>query len=465
MRAAKAAILGVGLVAIATSGVVATHDDYYHHVEPTYWQGFKNAMSDMNPFTSNLGHDWADTQHRVENIYHDTQRNAQRQVAELKEDTFKDNKELQQKIADIYLQAAQDAENRIERLKRPLFGALFPSGARDEHDDESSSWWPGSSTHRDTGAHVQDETRHMYDRAKDYVRDTKDYVRDTASNIRDTARDTATGVKKRLAPHEKAGLLETATKKMSESYRSAVDKAKDMAAKAPSVAGETLKDAKRRAMETYEEHYGRGHHEARTTFQNLREKLGYGLSKAGGVASGAAYKTWHLMLHMFLGAFWLTVGAVAYGGIKWWIEKQTFKKQLAAPIQGPVVLSKVFTVFGTEDTQRKFQEYWNNAAAQFFSRQPGLRKFSLQRGIDVGSATWGHLSEWNSIEDLRRALAQPELTELKKRMPGGVMSKRGISQVISTGKGGAGTTGGAPQEGDVVRGEGLRNRGPGTTSQ
>lgn len=72
---------------------------------------------------------------------------------------------------------------------------------------------------------------------------------------------------------------------------------------------------------------------------------------------------------MFLGAFWLTVGAVAYGGIKWWIEKQTFKKQLSAPIQGPVVLSKVFTVFGTEDTQRKFQEYWNGAASQFFSRQ------------------------------------------------------------------------------------------------
>ncbi len=46
------------------------------------------------------------------------------------------------------------------------------------------------------------------------------------------------------------------------------------------------------------------------------------------------------------------------------------------------------------------------------------------------------------------------------------MSKRGISQVISTGKGGAGTgSTGAPQEGDVVRGEGLRNRGPGTTSQ
>lgn len=60
---------------------------------------------------------------------------------------------------------------------------------------------------------------------------------------------------------------------------------------------------------------------------------------------------------------------------------------------------------------------------------------------------------------------QPELAELKKRMPSGVMTKRGISQVISTGKGGVGTTGGAPQEGDVVRGEGLRNRGPGTSQQ
>lgn len=429
----------LAILVIAAIGVVATRDEYYHHVEPSYWQGFKNALSDMNPFSSNLGHDWSDTQHRVENIYHETQRNAQRQVAELKEDSLKDSKELQQKIADIYLQAAAEAEKRIDRLKRPLFAALFRSGLHDEHDEEPSSWWSSS-----TSGHG--DTRGMYDRAKDYVRDT------------------ASDVKKRLEPHEKAGLLDTATKKMSDSYRAAVEKAKDLAGKAPSAAGETLSDAKRRAMETYEEYYGRGHHEARTAFQNLRDKLGYGLHKAGDMASGAAWKTWHLMLHMLLGAFWLTLGAVAYGGIKWWIEKQTFKKQLAAPVQGPVVMSKLFTVFGTEDTQRKFQEYWNGAAAQFFSRQPGLRKFSLQRGVDIGSNTWCHLSEWNSIEDLRRAVNQPEIAELKKRMPRGVISKRCVSQVISTGKGGVAGTGG-PQEGDVVRGEGLRNRGPGSTQQ
>jgi hypothetical protein len=437
------AIAIIALSITIVSCVTATRDEYYHHVEPSYWQGFKNALSDINPFSSKLGHDWTDTQHRVESIYHDTQRDAQRQVAELKEESLKDSKDLQQKIADIYLQAAAEAEKRIDRLKRPLFAALFRSGIHDDDYDDSTI---GS-----TASHLGDSAKGMYDRARDYVRDT------------------AADVKKKIEPHEKAGILDSATKKMGESYRAAVEKAKEFAGKAPTAAGETMADAKRRAMETFEEYYGRGHHEARGTFQNLREKLGYGMHKAGDIASGAAWKTWHLFLHMLIGAFWLTLGALSYGGIKWWIEKQTFKKQLAAPVQGPVVLSKLFTVFGTEDTQRKFQEYWNGAAAGFFSRQPGLRKFSLQRGVDIGSNTWCHLSEWNSIEDLRRAVNQPEIQELKKRMPRGVMSKRCVSQVVSTGKGGtvSGTgtgSGSGTNEGDV-RSEGLRNRGPGTQQQ
>jgi hypothetical protein len=136
-----------------------------------------------------------------------------------------------------------------------------------------------------------------------------------------------------------------------------------------------------------------------------------------------------------------------------------------ANVQGPVVLSKEFLVVGTEDAQRKFMDYWSNAGAAFFQRQPGLRKFSLQRGVDVGSNGWQHLSEWNSIEDLRRALNQPEITEMKKRLPKGVLSKKFISQVVTTGKGGMVSTSGVPQEGDTIRGEGLRQRGgPGTIS-
>jgi hypothetical protein len=47
-------------------------------------------------------------------------------------------------------------------------------------------------------------------------------------------------------------------------------------------------------------------------------------------------------------------------------------------------------------------------------------------------------------------------------MPRGVMSKRCISQVISTGKGGVVGGGSGATEGDVRTGsEGLRNRGPG----
>lgn len=423
MRSIIIAIIAV----IALASVNATHlHDEYHHTEPSYWQSFKNALSDMNPFTPKLGHDWTDTQHRVENIYRDTQQDAQRRVAELKDESLKDVKELQQKVAEIYLQAATEAEKRIDRLKRPIFAAIFQHGIHDEY----------------SGDH---DERGYVDRAKDY--------------LSDTARD----MKKKWAPHEQAGLLDEATKKMHESYRSAMEKAKELAGKAPS-AGESLSDAKQRAIDTYREYMGRGHHEARTTFQNFREKLGHGMHKAGDVASAAGWKTWHLLLHTLIGIFWLSLGALTYGGIKWWIEKQAFKKQLAAPVQGPVVLSKIFTVFGTEDTQRKFQEYWDGAAAGFFSRQPGVRKFSLQRGVDIGSNTWCHLSEWNSIEDLRRAVNQPELQELKKRMPRGVISKRCISQVVSTGKGGAvsGTGATGAQEGDV-RSEGLRNRGPGAS--
>jgi hypothetical protein len=271
--------------------------------------------------------------------------------------------------------------------------------------------------------------------------------------------------KKKLSGHDQAGLLDEATKKMGDSYRAAVERAKELAAKSPS-ATETLQEAKNRVMDTYRDYFSRGHNEARSTFQNLRDKLGHGMHRAGDVASGAAWKTWHLLLHAIIGIFWLSVGAVAFATMKWWVEKQAFKKELAAQVQGPVILSKVFTVFGTEDTARKFQEYWSTSAANWFSRQPGMRKFSLQRGLDIGSNTWCHLSEWNSIEDLRRALSQTqELNELKKRLPRGVISKRWISQVVTTGKGtdiGAVGTAGGLTEGDL-RTEGLRNRGPGIT--
>jgi len=160
-----------------------------------------------------------------------------------------------------------------------------------------------------------------------------------------------------------------------------------------------------------------------------------------------------------LGSFWMVFGVLAYTGIKWWMEKYTFNRQLNAHVQGPVVLSKVFTVLGTEETQRKFEEYWSGPAAGFFSRQNGVRKFSLQRGVNIGSNVWCHLSEWDSIDALRKMTNNPELNQIKKRMPKGVMTKRMVSQVVSTGKGvNMGTTGGT--EGDV-RSEGLRNRGPG----
>lgn len=469
------------IVMVATAGVLAAHpddrqlhDDYVHH-ETGWWQGFKNALNDLNPFTSKLGPDWQATQHKVETIYRDTHEDAQRRVAELKEDSLK-SEELQQKIAQIYLDAASEAERQIERLKSPLLAKLWRSAPEEEAD----SFWSSTSDRagnlydsarqgvndaanraregvNDAASRAREGVNDAASRAREGFNDASNKAQGMAGRARDSVYDAAHGMKKKLTAHEQASLFEQAQKSIRESYQDALNKAKEGLKATPS-ATETLKEAKKRAQKTYDDVFHHGHSTTRSTFQSLRDKFGWGLQTTASTAATAAWATWKLFLHLLLGVFWITLGAIGWQGAKWWLEKQAFKKELATPnVHGPVVLSKVFTVFGTVETSNKFAEYWNGAAAGWFSRQPGIRKFSFQRGVGVASNVWCHLSEWNTIEDLRKALASPELTEMKKRMPKGVVTKRGILQVVSTGKA---LGGGADTD---VRTEGLRNRGPGSS--
>jgi len=417
------------LAVVALAGAAATHERHHVH-EPSYWQGFKNALSDMNPFASKLGHDWSDTQTKVENIYQDTHADAQRRVAELKEEALlKDQKELQKKIADIYLAAATEAEKRIEKMKRPLLASLF------RHHEEEEHFEPG-------------------------------YMRGAFEKAKDMVGDAATAVKSKFSPQEETTMFEDTSKKISDAYRQAVEKAKSAASNVAPAAGEAWHETKQKAQKAYDDVFQRTHGEARGMLRTMSESLGRGVHRAADMASTAAWKTWHLLLHGVLAMFWMFIGAVGATGLVTWLNKRQFRKQLAAPVVGPVVLSKEFMVLGTEDYARKFQDYWTNAAGAYFNRQPGLRKYTLQRGVDIGSNQWHHLSEWNSIEDLRRALTNPEMKELKKRMPHGflfkLLSKHAVTQLVTTGKGPAAS------EGDVgvVRPEGLRQRtqgGPSST--
>jgi hypothetical protein len=386
----------------------------------------------MNPFGSRLGHDWQVTQNKVEDIYRDSHLEAQRRVDALTEDTFKDQKELQEKIADIYLEAAIDAEKKIEKMKNGILASLWRSRYSEDEDYES------------TFDKMKDSAKGYYDKAKEKMDDSLQTV------------------KRRLYPHEQHTIFEDTSKKVGDAYRQAVNKARETTRNLPT-AGEAWSETKRKAREAYDTVMEATHRDTRSKFRKMLDKLGQGVEMAGHTAEKAVWKTWHIVLHLFLASFWMIVGGIGVTVFTNWANKATFRKQLNTDVQGPVVMSKEFMVIGNEDTQRKFNDYWANTAAGFFQRQAGLRKFSLQRGFGVGSNVWQHLSEWNSVQDLRRALNQPELQELKKRMPKSVLSKHQLSQVVTTGKGmNISTTQG--QEGDI-RGEGLRQRmGQGITT-
>jgi len=408
-------------VILATNAEHTVHKEHSH----SYWQGLKNAVHDMNPFATKLGHDWAETHNRVENIYEEMHRDAQHRVELLKEDTLKDQKELQQKIADIYQDAANEAERRIDKMKKPLIASLFRHYSGNGPEEESSSTSGG-------------------------------YV----NKLKEKASDAAHAIKNKLTPHDESSMFEDASKKVSDAYRTAIDKAKEAVKDVKP--GETWDSARDRAKRAYDELLHKTHHDTRTLFQRMRDGLGFGAHRAADAAEFAAVKTWHLVLHCTLGLFWMVLGAAVATGLKMYYERRMFNKQLMATVTGPILLSKEMLVVGNDETQRKFIDYWTNTASNFFKQQAGLRKFTLERGIDAGSNVYHHCSEWNSIDDLRRALAQPELKEIKKRMPvKGFISKRTIGQVITQSKGQTG-------EGDAGAGraEGLRQRlGPGTTAQ
>lgn len=369
-----------------------------------------STLSSLWPFGSSLGHSWADTQEKVENIYRDTHHSAQRRVEALKEHSLKDQSDLQHKIAEIYREAAEEAEQRIDRLKRPIMAMLRKR--RDEAVEEPS--------------------------------------------VMGRAKDAAMGYFGKKAVHDEPTVFEDTTKKISQAYRDAIAKAQ--AALPEMVKGEPLVETKSKLRRLYDEAFHRSHGETRTMFGRLRDMLGWGVHAAADVGKSAAITTWHLLAHAVMGVFWLSLGAAASTWLMWFWNKRKFNRQLNSHVPGPVTLQQEYLVVGNEDVQRKFFDYWTNTGNAYFSRQPGLRKSVLHRGIDALNNKWVNLAEWSSVEELRRAMATPEFIDLKRRAPVNVIPMETLYQVSAVG---------GRSEGDIAgKGamhEGLRQRttGPG----
>jgi len=152
-----------------------------------------------------------------------------------------------------------------------------------------------------------------------------------------------------------------------------------------------------------------------------------------------------------LGAF-LGVAALHY------IGKRKFHKQINANVAGPVMAVGEYLVVGGEEKQRKFFDYWTGPAANYFNRQPGLRKYWMHRGLPGMDNAWLCYSEWASVEDLRRAYNTNEFCEIKKASPT-TFSQMVLYQLQSTG---------GVREGETIVKEplapGLRQRGTTTVS-
>jgi len=82
------------------------------------------------------------------------------------------------------------------------------------------------------------------------------------------------------------------------------------------------------------------------------------------------------------------------------------------------------------------------------------RRCSTCKFLYFNSKKWVCIGDWNSVDDLRRCLANPEFIELKRRAPATVLSKDTI--VVTAAYGGK-----PGAEGEVLVGnkDNLRQRG------
>jgi len=152
------------------------------------------------------------------------------------------------------------------------------------------------------------------------------------------------------------------------------------------------------------------------------------------------------------------------GLLRLWNMTQ-IKTQLHANVAGSVIQCGEYYVVGDEAQQKKFFDFWSvgGPAYAYFSRQPGLKKYWMHRGVNGGERNWMSYSEWASIEDLRRASENPEFKALRKKSPGHTIPEMHIYQLASTNTA-SGSGESHPYTFNTKETDLLRQRGTATTS-
>ena len=107
-------------------------------------------------------------------------------------------------------------------------------------------------------------------------------------------------------------------------------------------------------------------------------------------------------------------------------ETVTLQQQMGQEV-GPVILINKFNV-GSEEIE-SFLQAWAVDAA-FSKRQPGFISTQLHRGIG-GSGVFINYAVWESVEQFRQALSQPEFQEALKNYPESAVGSSHLFQKVA----------------------------------
>jgi heme-degrading monooxygenase HmoA len=143
----------------------------------------------------------------------------------------------------------------------------------------------------------------------------------------------------------------------------------------------------------------------------------------------------------------LTVGTWTLIG--WLLFKRawnwyTFKRALKATHSGPVTVIKEYHAC-TRGQGEKMGAYVQNHIVPYVAKQPGLLRYQVHRGLGSwGQNTYCVVTDWVTLEDLRKAICAPEATNLRKNAPWSLWVfgvPKCISQPVIAGQGPAGRAG------------------------
>jgi len=111
--------------------------------------------------------------------------------------------------------------------------------------------------------------------------------------------------------------------------------------------------------------------------------------------------------------FW---GIVAYHGLSrlynWW----NFNRSLKANYSGPVTVSSEYCIMGGQNSVNRMNNFLHNQVLPTVSKQPGLIRFNVYRNLG-NTGAWACVSEWQTLEDFRRAHFSQDLANIKRNAP------------------------------------------------